>query len=80
MMQMIEIVGVRRGTRKDGKPYVQIAYTEPDNAWVGVKAGTVYLDPVAYPSSNTVKPGDVAEAVIAQSGKYVNCYHFEVRL
>lgn len=79
-MQIIDIIGVRRGARKDGTPYVQIAYTEQDLAWVGKKAGTVFLDPKVYPDASKVQPGDVVDAVIAQNGKYVNCYHFEVRM
>lgn len=79
-MQIIDIIGVRRGVRKDGTPYVQISYTEQDLSWVGKKAGTVFLDPNAFPDAGKVQPGDVADAVIAHNGKYVNCYHFEVKM
>lgn len=79
-MQTIEIVGVRRGARKDGAPFVQISYTEKDPMWVGLKAGDVYVDPNTYSDAAIVKPGDVADAVIAQRGPYRNCYHFAVVL
>ena len=80
-MQTIEIVGVRSGTQqKTGKPFVQIAFTEHDPLWRGVKAGDVYLDPAVYPDANRVNVGDVAEAVIVRRGPYVNCYHFAVKL
>ena len=80
MMRVIEIVGVRRGNKKDGRPFVQIAYTEPDQGWNGLKAGSVFLDPASIPDASKVKPGDIAEAVIERAGNFVNCYHLQVKL